>query len=76
MTIEDAIRHALAADGLSHLTLTPSKDRWQAAYKPGSGGYRVAIYDDPVEALIEALSPGAVQVRTLTVDADILDLIG
>jgi hypothetical protein len=77
VTLEEALKQAIATGGLSHLTLAPSKGQWQAGYratKSGTVGYRVAIKDTPVDALLEALLPGSVPDKEIPDDVD--DLIG
>lgn len=55
--IESLIRQAVIA-GAKGLTLWPTPDgQWQASLKNQDGGFRVRASDDPVTAVLEALTP-------------------
>jgi hypothetical protein len=60
-TLDETI-HRLARKGeISHVTLAPTirdgKTKWQASYRDVSSvGYRIAIENDPVEALDAVLN--------------------
>jgi hypothetical protein len=58
MQLEEVIRQLAEKGRIAHLTLVPTKDKWQASFKETGGtGYRVEIREDPVEALVQALGP-------------------
>jgi len=62
MTLDEAIRAAAKRGDISHLTLAPRHDKnnlvsWQAGFRHvDAQGYVCEIADDPVEALLSALS--------------------
>lgn len=58
MNLEDRIRQLAKSGQITHITLAPTIKRgWQAGYRDAtSDGYRVGIADDPIDALMEALS--------------------
>lgn len=60
-SLEMAIVGLAKARKLGHLTLSSTPQEggmFQANHRaPGETGYKVAINDDPVEALLDALSP-------------------
>jgi hypothetical protein len=55
VSLEDELRRAIKSNGLTHLTLFPTRDKqWQASWASSkqASGYSVAIDKDPVVALI------------------------
>ena len=75
----EALDAAIAANGLTHLTLFPTADgKWQASYKSASAdsGYSVSISIDPECALIGALVGNNSPDKEIDLFADDADLIG
>lgn len=59
--LEETIRKLAAKGEITHLTLAPTHNKgkltWQGGYRDASSmGYRIGIADDPVDALMEALT--------------------
>jgi hypothetical protein len=58
MTVETALKHAVSVDRITGLTLWRTfEGRWQASIRRKDGvSWNVVTLDDPVEAVLAALS--------------------